>query len=122
MENLAQQEDCPWVWLNPGQIIAVCCKMCVMSTGSNSLSSAVTTQMFCNCAFNLFFFFQTANWNPNFIVFQCKNSLPCQVAPTEGLLVESEHCNQCSLKQKLVNIDVVIPAFAPIPCFAGQEV
>lgn len=46
---------CPWTWLKLGQIIAVCCKMCVMSTSLNLLSSAATTQMFCNCAFNLFF-------------------------------------------------------------------
>lgn len=58
MENLVQQEDCPWAWLDLGQIIAVCCKMCVMSTSSNSLSSAVTTKMLCNCALNLFFSFK----------------------------------------------------------------
>lgn len=110
---------CLWAWLNLGKIIAECCKMCVMSTSSNSLSSAVTTNMFYNSAFNLFFSFKQEIVTQILKPF-CVRTFPGR--PPEGLPVEEEHCYQCSLKQKLVNIDVFISAFAPVPYFAGQEV
>lgn len=57
--NLSEKIWCnrtKWALINLDKLLKVHCKMCVISTNLDLLPSAVTTKMFCNCAFVLYFF------------------------------------------------------------------